>query len=422
MRYVYSALLYLLLPFLLLRLLWRSRRAPAYRRRIAERFGWFTLPGQHRGRAIWVHAVSLGETLAAAPLLESLLQAYPDHRLVVTTTTPTGSAQLRTLFGERVQHVYAPWDLPGSVGRFLDRVQPRLLIIMETELWPNMLHLSRARGCATLLANGRLSARSARGYSRVPGLTLQMLRQLDCVACQSREDGERFLSLGLPPGALQVTGNIKFDLELSPDLMRQSQQLRQEYRAENRPIWVAASTHPAEEPLVLAAFAAIRETVDDCLLILVPRHPERFDEVYGLCTAAGWDTRRRSSGSLPDAGVDVVLGDTVGELLLLLSLARVAFMGGSLVPQGGHNVLEAAVWGVPVLSGPHMFNFGEISRLLVAAGAMEIVQPPQSLGERCTRLLRDPEGCRRMGAAGQQVVADNRGARERLLQLVAAAF
>jgi 3-deoxy-D-manno-octulosonic-acid transferase len=249
-----------------------------------------------------------------------------------------------------------------------------------------------------------------------------MLRQLDCVACQSREDGERFLSLGLPPGALQVTGNIKFDLELSAQLRQQSQQLRQDYRAQSRPIWVAASTHPAEESLLLAAFAAVREAVDDCLLVLVPRHPERFDEVYELCTTAGWNTRRRSSGSPPDAGVDIVLGDTVGELLLLLSLARVAFMGGSLVPHGGHNVLEAAVWGVPVLSGPHVFNFGEVSRLLVAAGAMEIVHQPQSLGERCICLLRHPERCHRMGAAGQQVVADNRGARQRLLQLVAAAL
>lgn len=422
MRHLYSAALYLLLPFLLLRMLWRSHRAPAYRRRIAERFGWFVLPGQHRGPTIWLHAVSLGETLAAVPLLESLLQAYPDHRLVVTTTTPTGSAQVQARFGERVQHVYAPWDLPGSVRRFLHRVQPRLLVIMETELWPNTLHLCRARGCGILLANGRLSARSAGGYSRFPGLTGQMLGQLDCVACQTREDGERFLSLGLPDSALHITGNIKFDLELSPELMQRAQQLRQDYCAESRPIWVAASTHAGEESLVLAAFSEIREAVGDCLLVLVPRHPERFDTVYHLCTTAGWQTLRRSSGTAPGAAVDIVLFDSMGELLPLLAVARMVFMGGSLVPHGGHNVLEAAAWGVPVISGPHMFNFEEARRLLVDAGAMEVLRQPHSLGRQSARLLQDPERCRRMGAAGRQVVADNRGARERLLQLVAAAL
>lgn len=422
MRYFYSAALYLLLPLVMLRLFWRSRRAPEYRRRIAERFGWFSLPPHPRGQAIWVHAASLGETLAAAPLLESLLQTYPDYRLVVTTTTPTGSAQVRALFGERVQHVYAPWDLPGSVGRFLDRVQPRLLLIMETELWPNMLHLSRARGCHIVLANGRLSARSARGYARFARLTRQMLCQFDCVACQSSEDGERFQSLGLPSESLQVTGNIKFDLELAPGLIQQSRELRRDYAADSRPIWAAASTHPGEESLVLAAFADIRASVEDCLLLLAPRHPERFDEVYAQCVAAGWNTCRRSSGAAPAAAVDIMLVDTMGELMLLLSSARLVFMGGSLVPRGGHNVLEAAVWGVPVISGPHMFNFEAVSRLLVDAGAMKILGQPQALGQECGSLLGDPQRCERMGAAGLQVVAENRGAREQLLRLVAAAL
>ena len=420
MRYLYSALFYMLLPFLLVRMLLRSRRAPAYRQRLAERFGFFEEdPAPAGAPVIWVHAVSLGETLAAAPLIEALLEHWPDHRLVVTTTTPTGSERVRALFGERVFHVYAPWDLPGAVRRFLRRVRPRLLLIMETELWPNMLHYSSALGCRTLLANARLSARSARGYARFAGLTRTMLQQLDTVACQSVADGERFLALGLSPAALHVTGSIKFDLELDASLRAAAADLRRELGADSRPVLVAASTHPGEDEQVLAAFARLRRETDNCLLVLVPRHPERFDEVHALCRAQGWSVARRSTGVSPGPGVDVLLGDTMGELLLLLSVGRVAIIGGSLVPHGGHNVLEAAAWGVPVVTGPHMFNFEEISGLLVEAGAMVRLQDPADLPACLQALLADPRRRREMGAAGQRVVADNRGARKRLLALVA---
>lgn len=420
MRYLYSALFYILLPVLLLRMLLRSRRAPAYRQRLAERFGFFAADPAPAGTpVIWVHAVSLGETLAAAPLIEALLERWPDHRIVVTTTTPTGSERVRALFGERVFHVYAPWDLPGAVRRFLGRVRPRLLLIMETELWPNMLHYSSAMGCRILLANARLSARSARGYARFAGLTRAMLQQLDTVACQSGADGERFLALGLPPSALHVTGSIKFDLELDASLRAAAAGLRRELDADSRTVLVAASTHPGEDEKILQAFARIRQETDHCLLVLVPRHPERFDEVHALCRGQGWNVVRRSNGVSPGPGSDVLLGDTMGELLLLLSVGQVAVIGGSLVPHGGHNVLEAAAWGVPVVTGPYMFNFEEISGLLVAAGAMVRLQDPADLTACLQALLADCPRRLEMGAAGRRVVADNRGARERLLALVA---
>ena len=419
MRYLYSALFYLLLPVIVLRMLWRSRRAPAYRARLAERFGLFDAGGLGGAESIWVHAVSVGETLAAAPLIESLLERYPDHPLVVTTTTPTGSERVRALFGDRVFHVYAPWDLPGAVRRFLQTTRPRLLLIMETELWPNMLHYTAAAGCCTLLANARLSERSAKGYARFRALTRDMLQDLDTVACQAEADGRRFLSLGLPEAALHVTGSIKFDLELDAGMREQAAQLRTELDAAQRPVLVAASTHPGEDELVLQAFSRVRETQDNCLLVLVPRHPERFDEVFALCRQAGWQVQRRSTGAPPAMADDILLGDTMGELVLLLGAATVAVIGGSLVEHGGHNVLEPAAWGVPVVTGPYMFNFAEVTELLVAAGGMIRLEDPAQLGECLQALLRDPRRRLQMGTAGQQVVADNRGARNRLLCLIA---
>jgi len=419
MRYLYSALFYVLLPFILLRMLLRSRHAPQYRQRLAERFGMFTAPPDAGQPAIWVHAVSLGETLAAAPVIESLLLAYPDHRLVVTTTTPTGSERVRALFGERVFHVYAPWDLPGAVCRFLRRTRPRLLLLMETELWPNMVHYARAQDCRIILANARLSERSARGYARIGGLTRHMLSQLDAVACQATADGQRFLALGLPRSALQVTGSIKFDLELDGQLRASAAAVRTEFASDKRPVLVAASTHAGEDEIILAAFRQLRRSRDNCLLVLVPRHPERFEAVLSLCLDQGWQVVRRSSGAAPGVGDDIVVGDTVGELLLLLGAATVAVIGGSLVARGGHNALEAAAWGVPVITGPHMCNFLEVSELLTAAGAMIKLDNAAMLGDCLEDLLQHPRKCRQMGGAGQQVVATNRGAKKQLLQLVA---
>jgi 3-deoxy-D-manno-octulosonic-acid transferase len=419
MRYLYSAVLYVLLPFILLRMLIRSRQAPAYRQRIAERFGIIDEDTACQGRpVIWVHAVSVGETLAAAPLIEDLLKRYPDHRIVVTTTTPTGSERVQALFGDRVFHVYAPWDLPGAVSRFIGKLQPQLLLIMETELWPNMLHYAKRQGCSIVLANARMSARSASGYARFSTLVHDMLAKLDVVACQSADDGERLLTLGLPESALHVTGSIKFDLELDADIRARANALTRDWNTSARKILIAASTHPGEDEQVLAAFKRLRESLDNCLLLIVPRHPERFDDVFRQCENAGYRVVRRSTGRAPGPGDDIVIGDTMGELLLLLSLADVAIIGGSLVPHGGHNVLEASAWGVPVVTGPHMFNFAEISDLMVAAGAMVRLQDPVDLAPTLTELFSDEAGREHMGLQGQRVVADNRGAKKRLLALI----
>ena len=419
MRLIYSALFYCLIPLIMLRLLLRSRIAPAYRARMAERLGFFKADTSVDTRpAIWVHAVSVGETLAAAPLIENLLESYPDHRMVVTTTTPTGSERVKALFGDRVFHVYSPWDTPGAVKRFLRKTRPRLLLIMETELWPNMLHCTQAAGCRIVLANARLSQRSADGYARFDRLTRGMLACLDVVACQARADGDRFLALGLEPSALNITGSIKFDLQLDGDLRAKAAQLRDAWGTDKRGVIVAASTHPGEDEQILKAFTQVRQSHDNCLLVIVPRHPERFDTVYELCVAAGWNIQRRSSGRAPDPGDDILLGDTMGELLLLLGGATVAVIGGSLVNHGGHNVLEASAWGVPVVTGPYMFNFSDISDLLAAAGAMTRLADPGELGDCLAELLANPQRRREMGEAGQRVVADNRGAKKRLLALL----
>jgi 3-deoxy-D-manno-octulosonic-acid transferase len=285
-----------------------------------------------------------------------------------------------------------------------------------------MLHQARRAGCHSLLANARLSERSARGYARVGGLTREMLATLDTVAAQSAADGERLVELGLQREKLHITGSIKFDLELGNRLQREVEALRLALGADRRHIVVVASTHPGEDEQVLAAFAMLRQNHPDCLLIIVPRHPERFDDVYRLCVSAHWQVCRRSSGELPGSDDDVLLGDTMGELLTLLGTATIAVIGGSLVEHGGHNALEASAWGVPVVTGPYMFNFTEISDLLTAAGAMIKLADPSELGASLDALLSEEQRRSAMGAAGREVVADNRGARQRLLALIDAAM
>ncbi len=417
MRHLYSFCFYLLLPVVLLRLWWRARKAPAYGRRWAERFGLFPAPVSDKP-VIWLHAVSVGETLAALPLIEALLQRYSEAQLVVTTTTPTGSERVRAALGERVFHVYMPYDIPLALGAFLRRINPRLLIIMETELWPNTVAACAARQIPVLLANGRLSAKSARGYRRFAALTRPMLGQLQ-VAAQHWDDGERLLELGLPRQQLTVTGNIKFDLALDDELRARAAAIKVDWSdGGSRLVWMAASTHVGEDEQVLAAFARLKAEQPNSLLVLVPRHPERFDAVAELCETEGYSVQRRSRGQPLAVDTDILLGDTMGELLTLLGACDMAFIGGSLVATGGHNLIEPAAWGLPILSGPHLFNFAEVSRLLSGADALAIVKDSDRLAEQLLTLAAEPEKRRAMGVAARQVAEANRGALQRLLQQV----
>ena len=343
-RRLYTLLFCLCMPLVLLRLLYRAIKAPAYARRWSERFA---LGGDVRAGGIWVHAVSVGESIAAAPMVRELLKRYPELPITITCMTPTGSEQIRKLFGGQVGHAYLPYDLPWLQRRLLRRLKPRVGIIMETELWPNLVAEATRAEVPLVLANARLSERSARGYQRVSVLVRPMFAALDWVAVQSQAEALRFIKLGVAREQLQVTGSIKFDFRADPALLQQAADLRARWG--ERPVWIAASTHAGEDEQVLRAHQAVLQGLPDALLILVPRHPERFDAVARQVQDAGLAAVRRSSGQLPAADKQVLVGDTMGELVMLYACADVAFVGGSLVPNGGHNYLEPAALGLPVL-------------------------------------------------------------------------
>lgn len=419
MRKFYSIILYLLTPFVLLRLLWRGLRAPAYWKRWGERFGF--IPRLYGGDPIWVHAVSVGEVQAAVPLLRGLLKRYPDVPLLVTTTTPTGSDQVRNLFETRVQHVYMPYDLPDAVQRFLDRAHPRLALIMETEIWPNLYQACAGRDIPVLLVNARLSARSAAGYLRVRHLTAATLRCLHAIAAQDRADAERLIALGAPEGRVKVTGSIKFDMQIPASLTESAAVLRRDWGLQ-RPVWIAASSHDGEDELVLDAHRSIRARYPSALLVLVPRHPERFTRVTTLCRDQGWNTVLRSEQAPTPADAAIFVGDSMGELLLFFAATDVAFIGGSLIPHGGHNPLEASAQGVPVLFGPYMFNFEQIAQLLLEAGAAREVGDSGQLADSVMHWLADPAARNTAGEHGAAVVEANKGAREAVLAMVVEAL
>lgn len=415
MTTLYTVLLYLIQPLIWLRLWLRGRKAPAYRKRWAERYGYCA--GKVKPDGILLHSVSVGETLAAVPLVRALRHRYPSMPITVTTMTPTGSERAASAFGKDVHHVYLPYDLPGSMNRFLDNVNPRLVIIMETELWPNMIALLHARKIPLVIANARLSERSARGYKKLGKFMQRLLQQITLIAAQNAEDGERFISLGLRRPQLAVTGSLKFDISVTPELAARAVTLRRQW-APRRPVWIATSTHEGEESIILQAHRQLLERFPNLLLILVPRHPERFSTAREMAQKAGFSFILRSSGEIPSGSTQLVIGDTMGELMLLYGIADLAFVGGSLVERGGHNPLEAAAHAIPVLMGPHTFNFKDICAKLQQADGLITVTDASSLDKEIGTLLTDEDYRLYYGRHAVDVLHQNQGALQRLLQLL----
>jgi 3-deoxy-D-manno-octulosonic-acid transferase len=414
MRRWYSLVTYAAVPFAFVVVLWRGLRDRSYWQGLSERFG----GGARIGSApsIWLHAVSLGEMSAAAPLVRALRLKYPQNPLVLTTATPTGRARAKSLFGDAVDVRFLPYDMPGAVARFLDRVRPRLAIIMETELWPNLYAQCERRGVPLVLASARLSAKSVSRYRRFGGLFRETFSASSLIAAQTQGDAERFIAIGAQSARTHVVGNIKFDIESRDEASER--ELRASLGMSARPTWIAGSTHAGEDEQVLAAHEALLAEAPDTLLILAPRHPDRFRAVADLLNGRGLRFARRSEGGAPGGAAQVILVDTVGELGALYAAADVAFVGGSLVPVGGHNLLEPAALGIPVLTGPYYSNGKDIARLLLARSAALLVNDAQELAAAVKRLLADPVERRRVGAAGKEIVESNRGSVARLLALI----
>jgi len=408
---LYSLLLPLLVPIVILHLLLRGLKNPDYFRRWGERFGFNDItPGSP---VIWVHAVSVGEARASVPLINSLFERFPATPVLVTTMTPTGSAEIVRQLGDRVLHCYVPYDLSGSVRRFLNRIQPCLAIIMETELWPNIYHACKERNIPIVVANARMSESSMRGYLRFEKLTRATLSQVTLIATQSRADARRLRRMGASNDKIFITGSIKFEIKLPASLREAAESLRRDFGS-MRPIWIAASTHDDEEKKVLVAFRELKRSYPDLLLLIVPRHPERFLVVAKICRRDGFNTVLRSElrGPVSD-DVEVVVADSMGELLKLYTASDVAFVGGSLVPVGGHNVLEACAVGLPVIFGTHMFNFDEISQLTLLRQAGKQVDSEADLAAAVAIYLGDANLRFETGEKGKKLVQENRGALER---------
>jgi 3-deoxy-D-manno-octulosonic-acid transferase len=383
-----------------------------------ERFGFVRLsrnyPIPDTGKLIWIHAVSAGETNAIAPLVERLLSH--GYQVLMTNMTATGRQRVQALFSDRVFSTYVPYDLPGSLLRFISRVEPSVLVLVDTEIWPNMLHAMHNRSIPVALLNGRLSARSARGYARIKPLTQQMMDAFSCVGVQADAQGERFIELGLPRECLHVTGSIKFDLTLPGDLTERRSELRRILG--DRRVLVAASTHEGEEKIILDAFLDIRQACADVLLVLVPRHPSRSLEVIRLIAEYQLECVSRSDAQICQSSTDVYLVDTMGELLYCYAVADVAFVGGSLAPVGGHNPLEALALSVPVMMGPHLWNIEDIAGQLVSANALQVVNDHKDITGFAISQLDDQALRQKLIDNGRRVMAANAGALQRSEELI----
>lgn len=414
-RHIYTALLWLLLPYVFLHLFWRARKQPAYLRHIAERFGKYSI--KSNSCVIWLHTVSVGETRAAASLVQRLQTAYPDHQILLTHTTPTGREASEQLYGDRVLRVYLPYDYPFAVRRFLRHFKPRVGVLLETEIWFNLIDGCHTQQVPLLLLNARLSEKSAAGYARFTKLTQSGLSQLSAVSAQSAEDAGRLMTLGARN--VSVMGNLKYDIEPPPDMLERGRQLRTLLGAD-RPVFLAASTRVGEEALILEALKHIN--LPALLTVIVPRHPQRFDEVASLLTQHGIRFQRRSENSPIAADTQVVLGDSMGEMFAYYVACDIAYIGGSLLPFGGQNLIEACAVGKPVLIGPHTYNFMQASILAIEHGAALRVQDMNDLADTLQKLFSQTDKLRLMGNAGFTFVSANRGATEQAIAQISRAI
>jgi 3-deoxy-D-manno-octulosonic-acid transferase len=413
-RILYSLLTYLLQIPVAAYWLFRAIGNHNYRSGFGQRFG-IGYPALQK--SIWIHAVSVGEVQAAVPLINELARRFANHRLLITTVTPTGAARVKALFGDTVAHSYIPFELPLAVDRFFERTRPQLALIMETEIWPNLYRGCGVREIPLILVSARISPRSLRGYGRVLPLFRETLSHGIIIAAQSKADADRFRSLGASPVRTWVIGNIKFDVELPDSLISDGQQLRSQLFGK-RPAWIAASTHEDEEQQVLDAHAALLREHPDLLLVLVPRHPERFRDVRKIIEQNDFAYTSRTGGEACDASTAVYLVDTMGELPVFYAASDIAFVGGSLVPIGGHNLLEPAALGLPVISGPHVFNAEEIAEMFVDLGACRLIANSAELAGAVSGLLADPDAAKAAGDQGRKIVLENRGSLGRLLSLL----
>lgn len=412
-RALYSLLLYLALPYVWLRLLWRARRQPEYAQHIGERFGLYgTSPGGEP--PIWLHAVSVGETHAAEPLVHALREKYPGRRILLTHMTPTGRAAGETLFGDTVERHYLPYDYPGAVVRFLDHFRPCVGILMETEIWPNLVHACKSRGVPLYLANARLSEKSFANYQRMSKLAAAALGELTAVAAQTAVDAQRLTALGARE--VSVLGNLKFDVDPPPALIAEGKRLRASIGA--RPVLLAASTRDGEEMLFINNNLHATTEVPGLLLMLVPRHPQRFDEVAALLEKHSVCYQRRSENAPVRADTQVLLGDSMGEMFAYHAACDVAFIGGSLLPFGGQNLIEACAIGKPVLIGPHTYNFAEAADGAIAAGAALRITDAADLSRKATALLTHPALLKRMGEAALAFSNTHRGTARKMVGLL----
>jgi 3-deoxy-D-manno-octulosonic-acid transferase len=412
-RLGYTLLLYALLPRILLHPLLRARRQRSYLRHFWERFGAYRTAA--RGPYIWVHAVSVGETRAAEPLVLALQQAYPQYRILLTHMTPTGRTASEQLFGDQVERCYLPYDFPFAVRRFLDYFKPVLGVLMETEIWFNLIHQCARRRVPIYLANARMSDKSSRKYAKFPTLTRASLQELSAIAAQTESDAERLKRLGAPAPAVAVTGSLKFDIVPSPAMIEQGIAWRVHFGSARR-VWLAASTRGGEEQLLLDALERIE--VAGLLLVIVPRHPQRFDEVAQLLASRGLRYQRKTGGLDVEAGTEVLLGDSMGEMFAYCAASDVAFVGGSLLPYGAHNFLEPCAVGKPVLVGPSTYNFADAARMAIAAGALIQVADAAELAAEVARLLIDAAAAAAMGRAALEFSRQHQGATQRLMQML----